>query len=87
MHTIRFSEARSNLKAVMDKTIEDHDAVLIMRRDAPNVVIMSQAQYDSWMETMYLLSNPVNAARIMKGIEQHRRGEGVARDLIDTDAE
>ena len=87
MRTIHFSDARSNLKAVMDQTIDDHDVVLIMRRDAPNVVLMSEAQYESWKETMYLLSSPANAARIAKGIEQHRRGEGVVRDLIDPDVE
>lgn len=69
MRTIDFSDARSNLKAVMDQAIDDHDAVLITRRDAPNVVIMSQAQYDSWMETMHLLSSPANAAHLMRSIQ------------------
>jgi antitoxin YefM len=87
MRTVHFSDARNNLKSVIDQAIDDHDAVLITRRDAPNAVIMSQAQYDSWMETMYLLSNPTNAARIMEAIEQHRRGEGIERELIDPDAE
>lgn len=87
MRTIHFSDARSNLKAVMDQAIDDHDAVLITRRDAPNVVIMSQDQYDSWMETMHLLSSPANAARLMRSIKQHRGGMAEKHDLIDPDAE
>ncbi len=87
MRTIHFSDARSNLKAVMDQTIDDHDAVLITRRDAPNVVLMSEAQYESWKETMYLLQSPTNAERILRSIDQHRRGEAVERRLIDPDAE
>lgn len=86
MRTVHFSDARSNLKAVMDQTIDDHDAVLITRRDAPNVVLMSEAQYESWKETMYLLQSPRNAERILRSIAQHRRGEATERQLIDPDA-
>lgn len=87
MRTIHFSDARSNLKAVMDQAIDDHDAVLITRRDAPNVVIMSQEQYDSWMETMHLLSSPANAARLLRSIQQHRAGMAEKHDLIDPGTE
>jgi antitoxin YefM len=87
MRTIHFSDARSNLKAVMDQTIDDHDAVLITRRDAPNVVIMSQAQYDSWMETMHLLSSPANAERLLRSIKQHRAGRAEKHGVINPDAE
>lgn len=86
MRTVHFSDARNNLKAVIDQAIDDHDAVLITRRDAPNAVIMSQAQYDSWMETMYLMSNPANAKRLMESLAQLRAGKGVERELIDPDA-
>lgn len=81
MRTIDFSDARSNLKPVMDQAIDDHDAVLITRCDAPNVVIMSQAQYDSWMETMHLLSSPANTAHLMRSIKQHRAGMAEEHDL------
>ncbi len=87
MRTIHFSDARSNLKAVMDQAIDDHDAVLITRRDAPNVVIMSQDQYDSRMETMHLLNSPANAARLMRSIQQHRAGVAEKHELIDPDNE
>jgi antitoxin YefM len=86
MRTVHFSDARNNLKAVIDQAIDDHDAILITRRDAPNAVIMSQEQYDSWMETMYLMSNPANAKRLMESIAQLRQGEAVPHDLIDPDA-
>lgn len=83
---VHFSDARNNLKAIIDQAINDHDAVLITRRDAPNAVIMSQEQYDSWMETTYLMSNPANAQRLMESLEQLRQGMGVERQLIDPDA-
>lgn len=51
MRTIHFLEACNNLEAVMDLAVDDHDAVLITRPDAPNVVIMSQDKYDSWVQS------------------------------------
>nr|WP_311530391.1 type II toxin-antitoxin system prevent-host-death family antitoxin [uncultured Ralstonia sp.] len=83
MRTVHFSDARANLKAVIDQTIEDADVVLVTRRDAPNAVIMSQDQYDSIMETLYLLRSPTNAASLMRSIEQHKRGQAKPRTLIE----
>ncbi|MCT9124543.1 type II toxin-antitoxin system Phd/YefM family antitoxin [Cupriavidus gilardii] len=75
MRTIHFSDASDKLEAIVDLVNEDHDAILITGRDVPNAVIMSQAQYDSWVETAYLLHHPCNANRPMRSIEQHRRGK------------
>jgi antitoxin YefM len=83
MRTIHFSAARNNLEALIDQSISDADAVLITRRDAPNAVIMSQAQYDSMVETLYLLSTPANAAHLARSIEQLKRGEVVQPKLIE----
>ena len=72
MHTVQFSDAQSDLNAVIEQAIESHGSVLIQCSDGRNAVIMSQAQYDSWMETMHLLSSPANAVRLLRSIEQHR---------------
>ena len=74
MRTIHFSDACNNLKAVIDQAIDDDDAILIARRNAPNAVIMTREHYDSWMETIHLLSSPANAMRLMRSIQQHRAG-------------
>ncbi|HEX7671516.1 MAG TPA: type II toxin-antitoxin system Phd/YefM family antitoxin [Polyangiaceae bacterium] len=41
MNTITFSRARSNLKAVLDRVVEDVDVTIIKRRDASDAVVMS----------------------------------------------
>jgi antitoxin YefM len=86
MRTIHFSDARNNLKAVIDQTIDDADVTLITRRDAPNAVLMSQEMYDSMIETMHLLRSPANAAHLARSIEQLRRGKAGEKDLA-TDTE
>jgi antitoxin YefM len=83
MRIINFSDARGNLRSVIDKVVEDADVTVITRRDAPDAVVMSFDHYNSLMETVYLLSSPANAAHLAKSIEQVRGGDAQPRELID----
>ena len=85
MRTIHFSDARSSLKAVIDQTVADADVTLITRRDAPNAVLMSQAHYDSLMETVHLLRSPANVAHLERSIGQLRAGQAQRKSLADAD--
>ena len=64
MRTINFSDARSNLKDVLDRVVEDADVTIITRRDADDVVVMSLSEWNSWKETEYLLASPANARHL-----------------------
>ncbi|MDQ3525853.1 MAG: type II toxin-antitoxin system prevent-host-death family antitoxin [Chloroflexota bacterium] len=83
MRTLNFSEARNNLKEVLDKVAEDHVATLIKRRDAEDAVVMSLSDYNALQETMYLLSTPANARHLMESIAQLRNGKARTRKLIE----
>ena len=83
MRTLNFSEARSNLKDVLDRVAEDHVATLIKRRDAEDAVVMSLSDYNALQETMYLLSTPANARHLMESIAQLRKGKAKVRKLIE----
>jgi antitoxin YefM len=83
MRTVNFSEARSNLKAVFDRVIEDADVTIITRRDADDVVVMSLAEWNSWQETNYLLASPANARRLQEAIARLDAGEAEYHELID----
>jgi len=82
MDVTTYSEARANLKSLMDRVVEDRDAVIIARRRGKSVVMMSLEDFNSWQETAYLLSNPENAARLRRSIAQLDAGEGLERELI-----
>ena len=86
MRTIPFSDARANLKQVIDNVVDDVDVTLITRRDAPNAVVMSQEHYDSLMETVYLLRSPANVAHLERSIKQLRAGKVKSRKLDDDGA-
>jgi antitoxin YefM len=83
MRIVSFSDARKGLKEVCDQVIENADAIIIHRRDAPNVVVMSQADYDGMQETLHLLSSPKNAQRLLESIAQLRAGKFETHPLLE----
>jgi len=82
METINFTEARNNLKSVLDRTVENADYTLIKRRDAADAVVMSLDAFNSLMETVHLLKSPANAAHLARSIEQYRSGKIKEGDLL-----
>ena len=83
MRVINFSDARNNLKQLIDRVVEDADVAVIARRDAPDAVVMSLDTFNSWMETVHLLKTPANAAHLAKSIRQLRSGKARERKLVD----
>ena len=75
MRALSYSEARENLKSVMDQVCNDHEPLIVTRRRGENIVIISQQDYDSFVETDYLLSSPANAAHLLESLAQARQGK------------
>ena len=83
MKAISYTYARSNLAYTMKKVCEDHDPVIITRKKNDAVIMMSLEDYESLIETAYLLQNPKNARRLLKSIEQLESGRGFERNIIE----
>jgi antitoxin YefM len=83
METISFTEARNNLKSVLDRVAEDADYTVITRRDASDAVVMSIDSFNSLMETVHLLRSPANAAHLARSIAQLREGQVVEAAMVD----
>jgi antitoxin YefM len=83
MRVINFSEARNHLKNVLDQVVSDADYTVITRRDAEDAVVMSLDQFNGLMETVHLLKNPANAARLASSIKQYRSGKVEEHQLTD----
>ena len=83
MRIVNFSEARNNLKTVLNQVADDADYTIITRRDSEDAVVMSLETFNSLMETFYLLRSPANATHLTNSIEQFKKGKVQERDLID----
>lgn len=81
MDAISYTNARSNLAKTMEKVCEDHDPVIITRRNESSVVMMSLEDYQALEETAYLLRSPKNARRLLESIAQLESGSGTEREL------
>lgn len=83
MDSLSFSETRANLKAVMDRVVDDCVPVAIRRRGGDNVVMVSQSDWDGMQETLYLLGSRANARELMESIAELDAGKGVEREPIE----
>ena len=82
MKAISYTAARGELAKTMTKVCEDHDPVIITRKNNEAVVMMSLEDYEALNETAYLLQSPKNAKRLIKSIEELENGNGKERELI-----
>ena len=83
MQTLSVSETRANLKAVLDRVVADKAPIAITRQKGEGVVVISQSEWDSIEETLYLLRSPKNAERLLEAIRGLEGGEGEERELIE----
>lgn len=83
MDVITYSDARANLKGVMDQVVNDRTHVVVTRQKSESVVMVSLEDWNAIEETMYLLSNRTNAKRLRESIEQLDGEGGTERELTD----
>jgi len=83
MDVVTYTDARANLKKVMDRVVDDKTHVVVTRQKAEPVVMVSLSEWNSIEETLHLLSSPRNAARLRRSIRQMDSGKGVERNLVN----
>jgi antitoxin YefM len=82
MNAISYTYARENLKSVIDKVIADHNPVAITRQRGGGAVLVSEQDWASIQETMYLLSSPANAKRLVEAVRGFEAGDGEVHELV-----
>lgn len=70
MDTLSYSEARANLKAIMNRVVVDRAPVVITRQEAEAVVMVSLSDWRAIEDTVHLLPSPANASRLRESIAQ-----------------
>lgn len=68
------SEARKNLKRITDDVVDYDDHVIITKPKNRNVVIISEKEYESWKETMYLFGTEANRQNLDESLSQLKKG-------------
>jgi len=83
MNAVSYTDLRQNLKTYMDKVYNDHDPLIVTRKNNQNVVLLSIEEYNSLIETNYLLGSEENYTYIKESIDQYEKGKVQKRDLLE----
>ena len=65
-----YSNARQSFRALWDEVISTREPILITRRGAENVALISADELSSVMETIHLLRSPENARRLLTALNR-----------------
>lgn len=78
-----YSQARQNLAKLLDEVTVNKETVVIKRRRGESVVMMSEKDATSLIETAQLLRSPKNAIRLLTALEGALKGEGGVRMTVE----
>jgi prevent-host-death family protein len=72
--TIPVSEARQNLAELVGRMRKLMDRVIITRNGKPQAVLMGFEEYESWVETLEVMSRPETVRGIREGLADLKAG-------------
>jgi antitoxin YefM len=81
---VTYTDFRQRLAAYMDQVWIDRTPLHVTRQGGRPVVVVSEEEFDGWMETLHLLRSPANARRLMASINSANAGKSRERRLIKT---
>jgi antitoxin YefM len=67
-----YTQAREQLKALMDRAVDDREVILVRRRSGDAVAMIAADELQSLLETAHLLRSPKNAERLLAALARAR---------------
>ena len=83
MNAVTLKDPKLNLEELVEQVIADAEATIVVTESGDRVVVLPLDEYNSWKETLYLLSNPANADHLRRSIAEAEAGEARERELLD----
>ncbi len=83
MNAITVNEAKNNLDRLIEQVTADAEPTIICGDQGQKAVLLSLEEFNSWQETLYLLSNPANANHLRQSIAAAKAGKTSERELLD----
>ncbi len=83
MRAISYTTARNNLASTMKQVCDDHNPIIVTRKNNEAIIMMSLEDYESLTETAYLMQSPENAKRLIESIEELKAGDGKEKELLE----
>lgn len=83
MLVANYSEFRTGLKKYLDEVEQNNETLIVKRGAGKGAVLISLDEYNSIMETAYLLGTRANRRHLEESLDQMRSGKMKERKLIE----
>ena len=83
MNAVTVREAEQNLARLITRVVADAEPTIVVSETGDQVVVIPLDEYNSWKETLYLLTNPANAAHLRTSIAEAQLGTTSEHELMD----
>ncbi|MBV8752899.1 MAG: type II toxin-antitoxin system prevent-host-death family antitoxin [Hyphomicrobiales bacterium] len=81
MKRVSQAELRRHLGRYMDQVRDTRSPLHVTGRNGRAVVMLPVDEYEGLIETLHLLANPANSARLFHSIAEADAGEVIERDV------
>lgn len=78
-----YSQAREQLKTLMDRAVADREVIMVRRRSGGDVAMIAADELQSLIETAHLLRSPRNAQRLLTALSRAHSGGVLPTDLSE----
>ncbi|NDG41936.1 MAG: prevent-host-death protein [Betaproteobacteria bacterium] len=72
-----YSQAREQLKSLMDRAVNDREVIVVRRRTGGDVAMIAADELAGLVETAHLLRSEKNAERLLSALSR-ARGKSIA---------
>ena len=76
-----YSDVHARLASLLDEVTQNNEVVIIRRRHAEDVALISAVELTSLQETAHLLRSPRNAERLLRALGRAETGIGTPPTL------
>jgi antitoxin YefM len=85
MKTLSLSEAKMKLSELVDRIHSTDEEIMITKNGRPAAVMVSPGEFESWKETIEILSSDDMMDEIKRGLAALRRGGKIytLEELVD----
>ena len=73
--TLSLKEARNQFSDIVDRAGRLSERVVVTRNGRPEAVVMGVDEFESWVETLELLSNPKAVKSLKQGLKEAKAGK------------
>ncbi|NWF74796.1 MAG: type II toxin-antitoxin system Phd/YefM family antitoxin [Nitrospirae bacterium] len=73
--TLSLKEARNQFSDIVDRAGRLSERVVVTKNGRPKAVVMGADEFESWVETLELLSNPKAIKSLKQGLKEAKAGK------------